>query len=185
MCWRLSVLVIPFVCACSLTMDELDELLYLDDQESPESPADLHTVVSLAIGDDLKLNVGEEVDLDVVATFGDGATGDVTSVVEWTVGDADIAKITKKGILKANSEGETEVVAWHDGVGSAPLTVEVVGTPLPDLYICIHLSHSRRDPSRSRCDGRSSRRCRCNRPQSPPQSSESQPSWSASKSLMP
>ena len=129
------VLMVTISCAaCSLTVDEWPGALAEDEED--QELVEVDEVKSLAIQyQSLALPLGEKVDLEVVATYGDDSTEDVTAQVAWTVEDPDIASVSQKGVLKGKTEGQTHVVASLVGMESDPLTVNVTGSPLPDLYI--------------------------------------------------
>jgi hypothetical protein len=68
--------------------------------------------------------------LDAVATFGDGTSSDITSLVTWGTDDLSIASVSQAGVLSALGVGSTNATASLYGVsGSLPLTV----TPSPTV----------------------------------------------------
>ncbi|MBT3219186.1 MAG: hypothetical protein HN348_08855 [Proteobacteria bacterium] len=139
MLWRLCLLVLPLVCACSLTIDEIERVIdNVPTASEPDVPSipDPDEIIALDIEDGtVALTVGDKIDLTVVATYGDDSSAEVTGEVTWIVDDGDVVSVNNKGVLKAKSEGEAAIVATLDGIESSPLTVEVANVPFAELYV--------------------------------------------------
>ena len=74
---------------------------------------------------EIELQEGNETALAVTAKYDDNTTQDVSSDVEWVVGDASIVSVTN-GMVKALKEGVTTIKAKYEGKTSDALTVTVV-----------------------------------------------------------
>ena len=72
----------------------------------------------------IELHEGNETTLTVTAKYDDNTTQDVSSDVEWVVGDANIVSITN-GTIKALKEGATIMKAKYNGKTSDVLNITV------------------------------------------------------------
>ena len=75
--------------------------------------------------DSVELSPGDEVQLQAWARFSDGSEGEVSTQVQWSVADTNIATLDSSGLLHAENEGETQVHASWEGLDSGPVTVVV------------------------------------------------------------
>lgn len=85
------------------------------------------TALDLTCGTYLPLAVGQAYPLQVLATFSDGQTRDVTSVMAGTtynVADVSIATVDATGIVHAKKAGKTTLTC-HNGQSSAIVTIDV------------------------------------------------------------
>ena len=78
--------------------------------------------------DDDTIEVGETIQLTVIATYPDGTVVDITDQVTWTSSAEDVVTIGEDGVASGLAEGTAEITATFDGVTSEPVTLTIAGT---------------------------------------------------------
>jgi hypothetical protein len=81
----------------------------------------------------LDLEVGESGELTATATYSDDSEADVTTDVEWSSSDEDVATVDADGVVTAVGEGEATITAELDGeTATAAITVTEAPDPGED-----------------------------------------------------
>lgn len=83
----------------------------------------------------MTLAKGTEQQYSAVATYSDGTTQDVSSLVAWNSSDVSIATISTSGIGHAVSEGNTQVSAIFEGRSSNSVELSVTAATVSELQI--------------------------------------------------
>ncbi len=84
-------------------------------------------VTSLAISpSSANIPMGATQQFNAKATYKDGSSADVTSMVNWTAANGAVAAVSSSGLATADASGSTSITASLDGVtASAPLLIAV------------------------------------------------------------
>jgi uncharacterized membrane protein len=90
------------------------------DVERPDAPVTLSTEPSSL----LNLHIGERIVLNVIATYADGSTGDVTNSTRTTLASqsSNVVTVSPDGLVTALATGETQIVI--NGTLTIPVTVD-------------------------------------------------------------
>ncbi|WP_406675681.1 Ig-like domain-containing protein [Shewanella baltica] len=78
---------------------------------------------------------GEYQALQAIATYSDGSSANVTSVVTWTSADTAVAVVTPDGFLSGVEVGSTTVTATKDGITSNVVAVTVTDAVITAIQV--------------------------------------------------
>jgi len=114
------------------TSGEYNITLEVTDDDGQTSSASVSIVIAalleeVSISSEVHtLVVGGTTQLSALANYNDNTSEVVTSEVNWTVSDADIATVDENGVLSAVAEGTVNVSASIGDIVSSPIAIEVV-----------------------------------------------------------
>jgi uncharacterized protein YjdB len=73
----------------------------------------------------LNLGLGYSLLLNVLGTYSDGSTSDITAQVQWTSSDPTVANILSNGAVTGISVGTTNITASLSGITSPAISLTI------------------------------------------------------------
>ncbi len=78
--------------------------------------------------------VGEGIQLKVLAHWKDGTVEDVTQITRFRTNDESVAEVSATGLVTSKEKGDTHIVAFYDnGVEPVPVMLPVSTKPFPNI----------------------------------------------------
>lgn len=86
-----------------------------------------NSLVSIMVESPLSLNLGlgYSLLLNVLGTYSDGSTSDITAQVQWTSSDPTVANILSNGAVTGISVGTTNITASLSGITSPAISLTI------------------------------------------------------------